>query len=524
MSFSLSRIAEMLRAPEPRPGVVWARSGLAVGAGLLVSVAMLSLSHALALGNLVAIAFAILLMLPALVAAWSPAVGLAVVLAASLISAVVPVLIPQLTALGAESTFAIALLTAGVGLLLRSFYRRERLTGTPVLVPLLACGAWVLLSFAWNAWRDPAQRDLLISGFKGFATIALFFLYAANAVRTQKALRGVLLTLVFLSIPVSAVGYLQYARLYLGANYSAIHPGLEQLAENVTFKVRIASTLSETTILSLFYLVILILAVALLFQERSRWLKAALALTIALDLWPFLLSFSKSTLIVALCAVLLLAWMRRSWVMAAGAALIGVLSVKAISLVPVLADMGTHAISYGLNQQDGDITQRVTFMKECLASVPHHPVFGVGPLGSEIVTGVNCHSVPIELLTDFGVIGLALFGWLIWRVFGLSWRVPATPANTLQGTLAQTNRVLLLAFAVLALLWSLVNFTLPWLWCIVAVMVAGQVFPARPAGADPAVLAVPSLGDKVALPGAREGESLPEDQVKRLVLKQGAEP
>src|SRR5579859_3316448 len=446
----------MLRELESKSFITLVRSGITVSAGLLVSVGVLSVSHAFALRTPVDIALAILLMLPAVVAVLSPAAGLGLVLAASLISSMAPVLIPQLAALGAESTFAIALLTAWVGLLLHSFYRRERLTGTPALAPLLACGVWALLSFAWNAWRAPAERDLLISGFKGFVTIALFFLYAANAVRTEKTLRGVLLTLVFLSIPVSAVAYLQYAHLYLGANYSAIHPALERLAENVTFKVRIASTLYETTILALFYLVILILAVALLFLERSRWLKSALALTIALDLWPFLLSFSKSTLIVALCAVFVLAWMRRSWVMAVGAALVGVLSAKAISLVPVLADMSIHAISYGLNQQDGDITQRITFMKGCLASVPQHPVFGLGPLGSEIVTGVNCHSVPLELLTEFGVVGLALFGWLIWRVFALSWRVPASPSNTFRGTLAQTNRVLLLAFAVLALLWSLV--------------------------------------------------------------------
>lgn len=502
MSHHLNGITTRTRdvRPEQVPAVV--RYGVVTGLGLLISLAMLAVSHGLILTDPVVLFFAVVLALPAVVTLVAPAAGVAMVLIAALISWDIPALIPQLAALGSESTFAIALLAAWGGMLARVYFDREELTQTPLFKLIVLCGIWTLISFAWNFWQGPTDRSTLIDGLKGLASTALFFLLVANAVRTEKALRVVLYTIVVASIPVSVAGYLQYGWRYMGLDYSGIHPAIQKLAEHITFSYRIAGTLSETTILSMYYLVVVVLAVALFCVERSRRLRVLLLATLAFDLWPFLVDYTKSTLIIALFALLALAWMRKSWRLAAISTIATGASYMLLTLNPVFKTMATHVVEYGMDKDTGDIAQRYQFMGNCLASIPSHPVFGLGPGGSVVVTGVNCHDVPLELATNLGIVGLALFGWLIYRVYRLSWGVPLRQSQTLFGTLAQANMALLLAFGVLAVIWSLTSFTLPWLWCIVALVVGGGSFLNRSAASVEDGPAQPSK-DELSLAGEK---------------------
>jgi hypothetical protein len=467
-----------------------ARYGGAFIVSLVVSLGALGASHQVALKNPVVIVFLLLLALPSLVAAARPAAGLAVLLVAALISWAVPALIPQLSALGPETTFGVAVLSSAIGLLLGSFDRRERLTGTPLLAPLAVCAAWIIITFAWNAWHTSGSSHS--PQFTVFVLLqGLFFLYAANAVRAEKTVWRLLYLLVFISIPISVIAYLQYGFRYLGIDYTAIHSALQTLAEHLTFKVRVAGTLSDAGILSFFYLTVFVIATALLCIERQRWLRVALLFTIAFTVWPFLVTFTKSTIVVVLLTLLVLAAMRRSWQVAVGSVVGAIAGWTALSLIPFsqfLANLGFHAFDYGLSG-DGDITQRLHYMGQCAATVPGHLIFGLGPLGAQQITGSHCHSLPVEVVTDFGVIGVLLFGWLIWRVYLLSWRVfkagatgrlwllPTAQPMDILGTLAQVNMALLVGFGVLALLWPLINFSIPWFWMMIALVVGGVLSP-----------------------------------------------
>ncbi len=472
------------------------------GFGLLVSVLTLEISHRVALGNLAIWLYALVLMLPAILTVVSPNAGLVAVLVASLLSWAIPALIPQLSAFSADTTFAVAVLTAWVGLLFRVVFYRERLSATALRWPLVAFSLWVLLSFGWNYWHVPAGRSIFITGLKGLLTNAAFFLFAANALRREGALRRYLLIIVFASIPLSVVAYLQYGWLYLGLRYTAIHPALDTLGAHVTFGVRMAGTLSDAGILSFYYLVAVLLAVLFLcLPETGRRMRIALWCTLLFDVWPFLVTFTKSTLVVAFLALLVLAWMRRSWRVAVGTLVISAAGWAALTFIPfssILANLGTNAIGYGL-QQDGDLTQRLQFMRQCAGAIPGHALLGVGPLGSKLVTGVHCHSLPIEVATDFGLVGFVIFGWLLWRLSVLCWQARLEQPGTLLEGLGQTNVALLVAFGILAFLWPLINFTLPWFLSIEAVIVSGFLYPlAHPAG-PPGVLA--------ALPTAQQGET-----------------
>lgn len=456
--------------------------------GLLVSVLTLEISHRVALSHPSLWLYALFLTLPALVTAVAPAAGLGAVLVAALLSWAIPALIPQLSAFSADTTFAVAVLTAWVGLLWRVALLRERLSATALRWPLVALSLWVLLSFGWNYWHVPAGRSIFITGFKGLLTNAAFFLLAANALRTAGALRRYLLLIVFASIPLSLVAYLQYGWLYVGLRYSTIHPALDTLGAHVTFGVRVAGTLSDAGILSFYYVVAVLLAVMFLcLPETGRRLRLALWCTILFDVWPFLVTFTKSTLVVAVLALLVLAWLRRSWRVALGTVIISAAGWAALTFIPfssILANLGVNAIGYGL-QQDGDLTQRLQFMRQCAGAIPSHALLGTGPLGSELVTGVHCHSFPLEVATDFGLVGLAIFGWLLWRLCVLAWRARLAGPNTLLGALGQANIALLAAFGVLAFLWPLINFTLPWFLSLEAVLVGGFLYPCRGQPAQP---------------------------------------
>ncbi|HEY7124566.1 MAG TPA: hypothetical protein VH540_11485 [Ktedonobacterales bacterium] len=472
------------------------------GFGLLVSVLTLEISHHVALGNPAILLYALVLMLPAILTVLSPDAGLIAVLMAALLSWAIPALIPQLSAFSADTTFAVAVLTAWVGLLFRTWFYRERLSATFLRWPLVAFSLWVLLSFGWNYWHVPAGRSIFVTGLKGLLTTAAFFLFAANALRTEGALRRYLLVIVFASVPLSLVAYLQYGWLYFGLRYSTIHPALDTLAAHVTFGVRLAGTLSDAGILSFYYLVAVSLAVMFLcLPATGRRMRIALWCTILFDVWPFLVTFTKSTLVVAFLALLVLAWMRRSWRVALGTVVISAAGWAALTFIPfssILANLGANALGYGL-QQDGDLTQRLQFMRQCAGAIPGHALLGVGPLGSELVTGVHCHSLPIEVATDFGLVGFAIFGWLLWRLGVLCWRARLERPGTLLEGLGQTNIALLVGFGILAFVWPLINFTLPWFLSIEAVIVGGFLYPrSRQAGLP---------GASQALPTAQQGET-----------------
>jgi hypothetical protein len=462
------------------------------GFGLLASVLTLEMSHHVALGNPVILVYALFLMLPAVVTAVAPAAGLAAVLVAALLSWAVPALVPQLSVFGTETTFAVAVLAAWVGLLGRAILYRERLSGTALRWSLVAFTLWVLLSFAWNYWQVPAGRSIFITGFKGWLTNVAFFLFAANVVRTERALRWYLLVVVFASVPLSLVAYLQYGWLYLGLRYSAIHPALDTLAAHVTFGIRVAGTLADAGNLSFYYLVTFVFATMLLcLPETGRRLRVALWCIIVFDVWPFLVTFTKSTLIVTFLTLLILAWLRRSWRAAVGTVVISAASWAALTLIPFssfLANLGTNAIGNGV-RENGDLTQRWQFMQACAGAIPSHALLGNGPLGSKLAIGTHCHSLPLELATDFGLVGLALFGWLVWRLCVVSWHARLSRPGTLFEALGQANITLVLAFGALGLLWPLTNYTLPWFWSIEAFIVGGFLYPIARQYAEPGVAA-----------------------------------
>ncbi len=486
--------------------------------GLLVSVLTLEISHRVALNQPAMLLYALFLTLPALITAVAPAAGLGAVLVAALLSWAIPALIPQLSAFSADTTFAVAVLTAWVGLLWRVVWQRERLSATALRWPLVAVSLWVLLSFGWNYWHVPAGRSIFVTGLKGLLTNAAFFLLAVNSLRTEAALRRYLLLIVFASLPLSLVAYLQYGWLYVGLRYSAIHPALDTLGAHVTFGVRMSGTLSDAGILSFYYVVAVLLAVMFLcLLETGQRLRLALWCTIAFDVWPFLVTFTKSTLVVAFLALLVLAWMRRSWRVALGTVVISAAGWAALTFIPFssfLANLGVNAIGYGL-QQDGDLTQRLQFMRQCAGAIPSHALLGTGPLGSELVTGVHCHSFPLEVATDFGLVGLAIFGWLLWRLCKLAWRARLADPNTLLGALGQTNIALLGAFGMLAFLWPLINFTLPWFLSLEAVIAGGFLYPlvyqsAQPERSAAVSLAQPASGGSGDPPRAG-GAAAPEE-------------
>ena len=320
-------------------------------------------------------------------------------------------------------------------------------TSANLLLPLYVVIAGGVAALAWTIWRDPPRREL---GPLSWPLAALVLWFGLSGLWTSDV-RNAAILLFFFVLPFSALtvalarlpwSSLEAGRLFavvVGIAVAFAVVGIWQWAAHDVFWNQdvIAGNAYATfyRVNSIFwdpsmygrFLVLAILAVltVLLFRTRRETaVDLALGAAIVVMWVGLLFSFSQSSFVALILAVILAALLAWRW-----RALVAV-GVLAAVMIPVgVASPQLESVRERLSgSPEATFTSatggRSTLVSEGLRIAGDHPVAGVGIGGfsdayaervsrREANRNKASHTTPVTVAAETGIIGLALFAWLV---------------------------------------------------------------------------------------------------------------
>ena len=354
--------------------------------------------------------------------------------------------------------------------------RRRRELGA-VSWPLAGFVAWLGLSALWT--NDPEGAALQLVAF--IVPFGLLAVALARLPWSERALAWVCRVLLAMALLFAAVGIWQWTTKNVFWNQKVI-------ADN-TFAsfYRVNSLFWDPSIYGRFLVVAILVALTLLLFGPWRRLDVPLVLVIVV-LWVGLLfSFSQSSFAALIAGVVVaaaLAWRRR-----AGALVIAAAAVLIMFGVPLTQSEDAGASLVAASEQGLNRATRGRFdlVKYGLRIAVDHPVAGVGIAGFERayrervdvprrVKSPASHNTPVTVAAETGIVGLALFTWLVVVALGVPLRGAASTPTIAVARLAVGLG--LTAIFVHSLFYA-AFFEDPLTWGLFALAVLGE--PAQPA-------------------------------------------
>lgn len=363
--------------------------------------------------------------------------------------------------------------------------KRARELG-PLTWPLVAFVVWSAVSLIWSVdvRRGSTELDAALIPFT-FLALAL-----ARLRWSRRLLQGLLVQFVAMAFAFAAIGVYQYATRDIFWNPKVINSN----AYAPFFRVN--SVFWDPSIYGRF-LVLAILACVMLVVTRIErpWLAAAICMIGAL--WIGLaLSFSQSSftaLVVGVVAAALVTWRRHA---AVPLALVLVLIVPALLLTP----QARAKVLDGKKRDLSSITSaRSTLVEKGIRIAVRHPVIGVGMGGFRRayadLTGLSgrnlqkaaSHTTPVTVAAEEGVIGFALFLWLLGASLVMTFR---RAGPTFSGRTQLVCALALTAIAVHSLFYA-DFFEDPMTWGFLAIAAAAPLAPASGRSAISGVAGTP---------------------------------
>lgn len=439
---------------------------LAAGGGILASVAFAP--HA-DLSQLVVVALIVLVAVAALVFALLRRPALLPVLAL----ACVPARLPFKLSDSNFNSFVLlyVVITAATLVLAWEIYRGDRRSRElgPLTWPLLAFVVWSAVSLIWSidVRRGTTELDVALLPFT-FLALAL-----ARLRWSKRLLQGLLLQFVAMAFAFAAIGVYQYTTRDIFWNPKVINSN----AYAPFFRVN--SVFWDPSIYGRFLVLAILACVALVVTRTGRpWLAAAICMIGAL--WIGLaLSFSQSSftaLVVGVVAAALITWRKHAAVP---------LAAVSILIVPValIAPQARAKLLDGKKSDWSSITSaRSTLVEKGIRIAVRHPVIGVGMGGFRHayadLTGLSgknlrkaaSHTTPVTIAAEEGVVGFALFLWLLGASLVLTFR---RAGPTFSGRTQLVCALALTAIAVHSLFYA-DFFEDPMTWGFLAIAVAAS--------------------------------------------------
>jgi O-antigen ligase len=338
-----------------------------------------------------------------------------------------------------------------------------------LLVPLYIVFGGAAVWLGWSFWRDPRRRRELgavswpLAGFVAWlglsalltndperaavqlvAFIVPFGLLATALARlpwSERALAWLCRLLLAMALLFATVGIWQWTTKNVFWNQKVI-------ADN-TFAsfYRVNSLFWDPSIYGRFLVVAILVALTLLLFGPWRRLDVPLVLVIVV-LWVGLLfSFSQSSFAALIAGVVVaaaLAWHRR-----AGALVIAAAAVLMMFGVPLTQSKDAGASLVAASDQGLNRATRGRFdlVKYGIRIAVDHPVAGVGIAGFEKayrervdvprrVKSPASHNTPVTVAAETGIVGLALFTWLVVVALGVPLRGAASTPTIAAARLA----------------------------------------------------------------------------------------
>jgi O-antigen ligase len=332
-----------------------------------------------------------------------------------------------------------------------------------LLVPLYAVVAGAALALGWSLWRGAERRRelgllswpiALFVGWLGFSllwsedpkegAVELFFFVLPFALLTvviarlpwsERLLARLGGLLVAMGLLFAAVGIGQWVARDVFWN-----PKVERGNANALF-FRVNSLFWDPSMYGRFVTLAILVAVVLLLFAPSRRRDIALAVVVA-ALWVGLLfTFSQSSFAALVAGVLVIAavaWRRRA---AVAVGLVAALMISVGVAAPELKDARRDLLAASTTGLDRATGGRFELVSNGLRIAADRPFFGVGVGGFTHAyeerfaepRGIKepaSHTTPVTVAAETGLIGLALFAWLLAAAGVVAFRPPRTSTPT----------------------------------------------------------------------------------------------
>jgi hypothetical protein len=348
-----------------------------------------------------------------------------------LVLASIPARIPlHLAGTGSQLELPLYLLAvaAGVQIVLETAAgdRRSRELG-PVALPLAGFVLWTGVSLLWTSDVRAGSFELL-AYYLPFAVIAVGI---ARLAWHRRALVLLAVELIGFALVFAGIGLYQYATRNLFWNPKVI------VGNAYLPFYRVNSVFWDPSIYGRFLMIAILglLVVVVRGASDRRLTVAAVAATVAI--WAgLLLSYSQSSfagLIVAVVVLLTVVWRRAALFAALFVALV-LLSTGVAN--PNVQNAFVKRSGVALNRATSD---RADLIYNGLRVAVRHPVVGVGVGGFRrhyaVLTGLRgkepkkaaSHDTPVTVVAESGIIGLALFVWVLVAAFATLVRTRGDP-------------------------------------------------------------------------------------------------
>ncbi|MEM9807693.1 MAG: IctB family putative bicarbonate transporter [Cyanobacteria bacterium P01_D01_bin.56] len=348
----------------------------------------------------------------------------------------------------------------GIGLVIIAilFALAPYVSTTLIGVLLLACGAWwVLLTVTDEAGEGLTPIHLLVALYWGVMVLAtavspvkaaaisglikltlnlLLFLLMARVLRRPRLRTGLVTAYLLTALIVSVYGMRQW---FFGAEALAtwVDP-----TSNLAGTTRVYSYLGNPNLLAGYLVPAVMLSGAAVFAW-SRWTPKLLAIVALLvNTACLVLTFSRGGWLgfvaggFALLVLLVQFWSIRFnpfWQRWALPLLMGGSVAFLVLAVSALAPLRDRVMSIFAGRSDSSNNFRINVWIAVIDMIKDRPFLGIGP-GNDAFnkvyplyqqpryTALSAYSVILEIAVEAGLIGLAIFFWLLTVTFGQGWR------------------------------------------------------------------------------------------------------
>ncbi|MEL6381364.1 MAG: IctB family putative bicarbonate transporter [Cyanobacteria bacterium J06626_18] len=329
---------------------------------------------------------------------------------------------------------------------------------TLIGVLLLACSAWwVLLTVADEAGEGLTPIHLLIAAYWGIMVLAtavspvkaaaiaglikltlniLLFLLMARVLRCPRLRMGLITVYLLTALVVSVYGLRQW---FFGAEALAtwVDP-----TSNLAGTTRVYSYLGNPNLLA-GYLIPAVMFSGVAVFAWARWMPKLLAIVALLvNTLCLVLTFSRGGWLgfvaagFALLVLLMQFWSVRFtafWQRWAMPLLIGGSVAFLVMAVAALEPLRDRVMSIFAGREDSSNNFRINVWIAVIDMIKDRPFLGIGP-GNDAFnkvypfyqqpryTALSAYSVILEIAVEAGLIGLAIFFWLLTVTFGQGWR------------------------------------------------------------------------------------------------------
>src|SRR5207245_826878 len=298
-------------------------------------------------------------------------------------------------------------------------------------------------------------------------------------------LRALHVELALMGLIFAAVGFYQYDTRDIFQNPKVIN------ANAYAQFFRVNSVFWDPSVYGRFLVVAIVPSLVLLVAVQARRLAPVAVAAIAVIWLGLLISFSQSSfaaLLVAVVGAAFIAWRSRALVAVAVAA--AVLAGIAFAQ-PTLRRSIEHHTSSGLNSASSG---RYSLVANGIRIAVAHPAAGVGVggfkrayaervqlKGKEPKTAAS-HDTPVTVAAETGIVGLALFAWLVGALF---WQTRRRIGATLGGRVALASGLALAAILVHSLFYN-DFFEDPTTWLLLGLLALAAAQHAPPTAEPPA--------------------------------------